>query len=44
MSQLKRAVLCGAILATGMAAQAALETINRTERPALADAAGFDPA
>jgi hypothetical protein len=35
MSQLKRAILCGVILATGMAAQAALETINRTERPAL---------
>ena len=35
MSQIKRALLCGAILATGMAAQAALETLNRTDRPAL---------
>jgi EpsI family protein len=35
MSQLKRALLCGAILATGIAAQAALETLNRTDRPAL---------
>ena len=33
MSQIKRAVLCGAILAIGIAAQAALETMNRTERP-----------
>ncbi len=35
MSQLKRAMICGAILATGIAAQAALETMNRTERPQL---------
>ena len=35
MSQFKRAVLCGIILAIGMAAQAALETINQTDRPAL---------
>jgi EpsI family protein len=35
MSQIKRAFLCGAILATGIAAQAALETMNRTDRPAL---------
>jgi EpsI family protein len=35
MSQLKRAFLCGAILAIGMAAQAALAALNRTERPAL---------
>jgi EpsI family protein len=35
MSQLKRAFLCGAILAIGMAAQAALAAFNRTERPAL---------
>jgi Protein of unknown function (DUF3485) len=35
MSQLKRAVLCGAILAIGMAAQAALAALNLTERPAL---------
>jgi Protein of unknown function (DUF3485) len=35
MSQIKRAVLCGAILATGMAAQAALEVIDRTDRPVL---------
>jgi EpsI family protein len=35
MSQIKRAFLCGAILAIGMAAQAALAALNRTERPAL---------
>jgi EpsI family protein len=35
MSQVKRAVLCGAILGIGMAAQAALAALNRTERPAL---------
>ncbi len=35
MSQIKRAVLCGVILAIGIAAQAALETMNRTERPEL---------
>jgi EpsI family protein len=35
MSRLKRAVLCGAILAIGMAAQAALAALNQTERPAL---------
>ncbi len=35
MSQVKRVIFCGAILAAGMAAQAALETMNRTERPAL---------
>ena len=44
MSQFKRAVICGAILATGMAAQAALETLNQTDRPAVAHSAGFDPA
>ena len=35
MSRLQRALLCGAILATGLAAQAALEKLNRTDRPAL---------
>jgi EpsI family protein len=35
MSQLKRAVICGAILANGIVAQAALETMNRTQRPEL---------
>jgi EpsI family protein len=35
MSQLKRALLCVAILATGIAAQAALERLNQTERPPL---------
>jgi EpsI family protein len=35
MSQLKRAAICGVILANGIVAQAALETINRTERPEL---------
>jgi len=35
MSKLQRAVLCGAILATGLAAQAGLERLNRTERPLL---------
>jgi hypothetical protein len=35
MLQLKRAALCGTILATGIAAQAALETLNQTERPTL---------
>jgi hypothetical protein len=35
MSQFKRALLCGAILATGIAAQAALENLNQTNRPAL---------
>jgi EpsI family protein len=35
MSQLKRAFLCGTILAIGIAAQAALETLNQTDRPAL---------
>jgi len=35
MSQTKRAFLCGTILASGIAAQAALETLNQTDRPAL---------
>jgi Protein of unknown function (DUF3485) len=35
MSKLKRVLLCGAILAIGMAAQTALATLNQTERPAL---------
>lgn len=35
MSQTMRALLCGTILSTGMAAQAALETLNQTDRPAL---------
>jgi EpsI family protein len=35
MSQINRAALCGAILATAMVAQAVLEGLNRTERPAL---------
>ena len=35
MSKLKRVFLCGTILAVGMAAQAALAALNRTERPAL---------
>jgi hypothetical protein len=35
MSQLERTVLCGVILGTGIAAQAALETFTRTERPPL---------
>jgi EpsI family protein len=35
MSQLKRAIICGVILVNGIVAQAALETMNRTERPEL---------
>jgi len=35
MSKLYRAVLCGAILATGLVAQGSLERLNRTERPPL---------
>ena len=35
MSQLKRALLCVAILATGIVAQAALERLNQTDRPML---------
>ncbi|MFI5456872.1 MAG: EpsI family protein [Isosphaerales bacterium] len=35
MSKLSRAVLCGTILATGLAAQGGLERLNRTERPPL---------
>jgi hypothetical protein len=35
MSQIKRAAFSGVILAIGIAAQAALETMNRTERPEL---------
>jgi len=35
MSRLHRAVVCGAILATGLTAQGGLERLNRTERPPL---------
>src|SRR5262249_24631931 len=35
MSRFQRVVLCGAILTAGLAAQAALERMNRTDRPAL---------
>jgi EpsI family protein len=35
MSQVKRTILCLAMLATGLAAQAALERVNETDRPAL---------
>ena len=44
MSRFKRALLCGAILSTGLAAQAGLERLNQTDRPALRHAAGFDSA
>ena len=37
-------VLCGAILSTGLAAQAGLERLNQTDRPPLAAAAGLDSA
>jgi len=43
MSQLKRALLCVAILATGIAAQAALERLNQTDRPALRNPLGSIP-
>jgi hypothetical protein len=35
MSRLQRALLCGAVLSSGLAAQAALERVNQTERPML---------
>jgi len=35
MSRFQRVVLCGAVLTAALAAQAALEQINQTERPAL---------
>ena len=35
MSRLPRTVLCGAILSTGLAAQAGLERLNQTVRPPL---------
>jgi EpsI family protein len=35
MSRIQRIVLCGAFLTAGLAAQAALERINQTERPPL---------
>src|SRR5262249_17545093 len=35
MSRVQRTLLCGAVLTTGLAAQAALERINQTERPPL---------
>jgi Protein of unknown function (DUF3485) len=35
MSRLQRALLCGAILSTGLAAQAGLEQLNQTVRPPL---------
>jgi hypothetical protein len=35
MTRIKRAVLCGVLLSTGLAAQAALIRLTRTERPAL---------
>jgi len=35
MTRIKRTVLCGVLLSTGLAAQAALIRLSRTERPAL---------
>ena len=35
MTRIKRTVLCGVLLSTGLAAQAALVRLSRTERPAL---------
>ena len=35
MSRLQRTLLCGAILSTGLAAQAGLERLNQTVRPRL---------
>ena len=42
--RLQRAVLCGAILSTGLAAQAGLERLNQTDRPPLRQSAGLDSA
>ena len=35
MPRIQRVVICGAILSTGLAAQAGLERLNRTDRPSL---------
>ena len=42
MSRPLRTLLCGAILSTGLAAQAGLERLNHTVRPPLAASPGVD--